>query len=110
MAYPNSLGQISDGFGTGTGYYTFSSSVALTNFHFYNVSASSTNWIARINGTPQFTNTPNTVYYPTNGNQPALGASGGFKGNISEVMIFDRVLSTNERATVQTYLSGKYGL
>jgi hypothetical protein len=110
LGYPSS-GQISDDFGTGTGHYSFTPTVALTNYHYYNVSASSTNWIARINGTPQFTNAPNTVYYPgAPYNQAALGASGSFTGNISEVMIFDRVPSPGERTTVQNYLNGKYGL
>jgi prepilin-type N-terminal cleavage/methylation domain-containing protein len=38
------------------------------------------------------------------------GSQTSYLGNVDEIMFFDRPLSTNERCTVETYLSMKYNL
>ena len=38
------------------------------------------------------------------------GAFGAFAGDVAEIMVYNRALSTGERATVETYLSRKYAL
>ncbi|OEK06856.1 hypothetical protein [Roseivirga misakiensis] len=44
------------------------------------------------------------------GNHTAYDADGQFEGDIAEVLVFDKVLSAQERARVETYLAIKYGI
>jgi hypothetical protein len=62
-------------------------------------------WTARINGALllQSSNTTNTFTA-----SPQLG--GSFVGNIAEMLVFDRVLSPEERDAVGVYLNSKYTL
>jgi hypothetical protein len=61
----------------------------------------------------------NTSPTPFNYSRATIGSSDGsatgqaqdpFFGDISEILIYDRALSTTEEAAVRAYLSAKYGL
>jgi chitinase len=90
----------------------------LGKFNLYNVAAQSGSWMARLNGTAIGSVLANTVQWsqhtPTLGCRPAslytYEQPNNFSGDIAELMIFDRVLNTGERAAVNTYLTTKYNL
>ncbi len=108
--YPDSDGTIYDDFGSTARYNFAKPAIALNTYHLYNVSAKAGEWIARQNGRPFYSKLSNTVGFRTN---PALGAgwnsaSYGLKGDIAEVIIYDRVLTDAEREAVGKYLGVKY--
>ncbi len=111
IAYPDSSGNITDDFGS-TSFYTLGNpEQPLDQYHVYEVAGQTNYWAAWLNGKVQSTTTNNT--YGTNGS-PTLGYSspGGyyFAGDVVEVLVFNRVLSVDDRDTVNGYLSLKYGL
>jgi len=110
--YPYSDGIIYDDFGTTTRKTTVNPSLNLSSFRLYNVNSKSGEWTSRLNGTQLFTTEVNTVAFPTN---PALGTGNNgtgqlFSGDIAEVIVFGRSLTSIERGYVQDYLNTKYNL
>ena len=85
--------------------------MSLTNMHLYNVVSQAGAWTNRING---------AYFWSTNLNSfkiegtPLLGGGGNldekFHGDIAEFLLFKRILTAAERATVQTYLNRRYSL
>jgi len=84
----------------------------LTNFHLYNVSATSNSWTARLNKTQIFTTAVNVF----SSSQKTIGRSTDsstlyyFNGDISEIIAYDSVLSNNNRASIENYLYQKWGI
>jgi hypothetical protein len=110
--YPNSNGQIQDTFGRKaasllTGY----PGSLIRSPHLYNVTSTSSKWANRLNNTPFFSTTTNTVGFAR---IPQLGRSGTsdyFRGYMSEIMIFDRELTSAERDALATnYFHQRFGL
>jgi hypothetical protein len=107
VRYPSTDGSIWEDFGNTANYAMGVPAQPLTEFHLYNVSAAPTQWAVRINGAPQGANASTFGYNTT----PTLGKSGYyFDGDVAEVMIFERVLSTAERNAAGVYLNTKYAL
>lgn len=79
--------------------------------HIYNVTSQAGSWVARINGLEQYRNSTNTVSFTTT---PVLGSrlfkDLTFAGDIAEVLLYDRALTSDERKEVEFYLAGKYAL
>lgn len=121
--YPGYNGRLRENFGTFSGYDVGVPPTDLTTFNLYNISSSASSWIARLNGSAltvygqdwrtgaysPITITNNTVDFPPN---LFLGGyvNGSFDGDIAEVIVYNRVLSTAERETVRKYLSLRYAL
>ena len=114
-AYP-AYTQIRDDFGSDTSHLISDPAQALDQLHLYNAISRTGEWTVRINGAVQYTTATNNVAW--NGS-PSLGYGGSnyyeggdayFAGDIAEVLLFDRALTSDERAGVEHYLSGKYGL
>jgi len=105
--YPNSNGHVVEGFGSNTFLDTGRPAVALNNFHVYNVSASAGLWVNRFDGTVNYQTTVNTVGF--NGG-PQIGRTGfqTFFGEIAEILVYDHVLTDQERSVVNSYLTFKY--
>src|SRR5882724_2120448 len=107
--YPAGDGTINETFGTRNRKTTGKPSQALDQFHLYNVSSKSNEFVTRINGREHFRTSDNTVFFPAN---PLLGAGlygdHRFRGDIAEIVVFDRVLTQPERNAVDLYLNGKY--
>jgi hypothetical protein len=85
----------------------------LTNFHLYNVSATSNSWTARLNKTQLFTTATNTFSQQ----EKTIGRSIGsnlvfyyFNGDISELVVYNSVLSANDRTSIENYLYQKWGI
>ena len=111
LYYPNQGGFISDGFGSTTATILPALPYALTNYNVYSAVSASNEWSASVNGLLYFTKTNNTVAFRSS---PVIGwaDNGGyyFGGDLAEVMMFDRRLTTLERAALEIYLNSKYGL
>ena len=110
--YPNSDGSITEDFGSADTVHLYGLGIPaqpLNQYHVYNVTSQNTNWAAWINGTLLYQTTNNTVGF-INGSS-ALGACfWHFAGDIAEVLVFKRALTTDERTTVNGYLNGKYAV
>ena len=118
QAYPDTDGTINDCFGsTGLqieGYQPQS----LTQYHMYDAVSQAGNWAAWINGILAYQTTNNAVGFDTHMQLgrahynlgSASSGTGYFAGDISEILVFSRVLTTSERMAVNIYLNGKYGL
>ena len=84
----------------------------LDQYHVYEVAGQTNYWAAWINGLMQGSTNVNSYFIKP---APTLGANvyGGqyyFAGDIAEVLIFNRTLTTDERTIVNGYLELKYGL
>ena len=111
--YPNANGSISESFGVGNAWnYNFVPTLPLTQYHVYEVSSQNNIWQAWINEIlqDQVFNNPYGCYAAQLGAFLYGGTSQYFQGDIAEVMIFNRPLTTSERTTANIYLTGKYGL
>jgi len=94
-----------EGFGRAyTVSYGARSAASATQYHIEEVSAASGSWTDRFNGLPLYSDTLNTLAFST---APALG-SASFKGEIAELLVYDRAVSDAERATINQYLDAKY--
>ncbi len=80
----------------------------LNAFNLYNVTGTSSQWMNRFNGTIYAQRNGNTVFFNSS---PTLGVGLGlyFDGDIAEVLVYDRLLTDQERDTVGNYLATKYG-
>lgn len=109
--YANADGTVTDDFGSTSQHNLGVPSTPINAFHLYNVASGPGTWVARMNGVTQFTSDSNTVVFPT---APQIGYRGiffeYFDGDIAEVLMYDRVLTTAERESVNEYLAGKYAL
>ena len=103
VAHPNSLGNIVEDFGSTLTQTLGDPAQPLDQYHLYSISAKTNDWSARLNGLPQYATTTNAVGFWS---PPALGVS--YDGDIAEVLIYNRPLTTEERDTVGRYLAGKY--
>ena len=107
--YPYYNGTMYEGFGTDTWAALPTPALDLSQYHLYNVSASVSEWTQRFNGLVNCDRLGNTVQFPTS---PTLGTGNGsyLTGDIAEVIVYDHVLSPQERETVQAYLNSKYAV
>jgi hypothetical protein len=110
-AYPNTSGNIIDDFGSTSLHTLGNPEQPLDQYHVYEVAGQTNYWSAWLNGKVQSITTTNT--YGTNGS-PTLGYSSSsgyyFAGDVAEVLMFNKVLSSDERDTVNGFLNLKYGL
>jgi hypothetical protein len=82
--------------------------VALDQYHLYNVSTKAGEWISRLNGAEHFRSAANTVGWDSS---PSIGWNGGseyLRGDIAEILIYNKVLTSSEREAVGSYLARKY--
>jgi alpha-tubulin suppressor-like RCC1 family protein len=99
-------GQIYDAFGSTTVKVVGTPPQPLTQYHLYDASSKAGEWTARINQQLQYTTSNNTAGFTTT---PTIGALYySFYGYISEIVIYDHVLTSADRSTVGNYLGSKY--
>jgi hypothetical protein len=105
-SYPNSSGQINDDFGNNAMRFVGIPAQPLNQYHVYDVASAPNLWSAWVNGILQTTSTANT--YASN-SAPTLGyGTAYFDGDIAEVLIFNRALSSAERDSLNQYLNSRY--
>ena len=107
--YHYSSGVIADDFGSSVGYSIGVAPVDISNFQIYNVTAASGSSTSRFDGGIFYSQSSNTLHFPTSANL-GVGQYNTWGGDIAELIIYDHVLSAAERATVNSYLMGKYGV
>ena len=79
----------------------------------YEVAGQTNYWAAWINGLMQGSTNVNSYFIrpaPTLGVNVCNGQYYYFAGDIAEVLIFNRMLTANERTTVNGYLDSRYRL
>ncbi len=110
LFYPHNNGSIYDDFGSTVTTQVGDPAPALNTFNLYNSSAQSGGWVSRINGILLNQQTANSVSWRGN---PSIGSFGGaspFDGDVAEILVYDRVLTSAERDAVGQYLTSKYQL
>jgi len=107
--YPESTRQILDDFASDGWKNPAYAPSCITSFHVYNVGGDANSWFQNINGTQYCRTTSNTVGFRSN---PTIGDGQGcgFDGDLAEVLVYDRVLSVDERAQLLSYFNTKYSL
>ncbi len=87
------------------------SDVDVTNWTVYGVHSKSKDWGMSFNGNLQSSKV-NTANFTQIGKKEYVGAFPGaiFKGEISEIIMYSRVLSVDERHKINSYLALKYGI
>jgi hypothetical protein len=108
--YPLNDGRIQDGFASNNYYTLGKSSQDLTQYHLYNVSGKSGEWIARINGQILHRSLSNGTPSFVATTRIGTGGYNSLTGDVAEVVVFDRVLTESERESVGSYLVQKYAL
>jgi len=112
--FPEGNGEIFDDFGTNAWVGTGPAPGGLTEFNVYNVGGDASAWFLNFGGSSKYRRSGNTVGFrehPIIGRGDGFDGPGpGFDGDIVEVIIYDRVLSDADRATVNGYLESKYDL
>jgi hypothetical protein len=117
--YPAANGQISDSFASASNYTVGPAGVDITQPHIYNVTSAANNWVARLDTQVLFTSSSNTVS-PGNGSPvPVIGAvynsslsalTNWFTGDIAEIIVYNRALSSQERQNVTQQLAARYAM
>ncbi len=107
--FPWTDGRIYDDFGSTLRRALPNPGQKLTLPNIYNVSSISGEWAATLNGIQLYTSTNNTVSFNFT---PSIGrdASHYFAGDMAEMVLYDRKLSTTDRTAVMTYLSTKWAI
>jgi fibronectin type 3 domain-containing protein len=108
--YANGSGSIEEDFGSNSYYAVAKPGLPLTQYHLYGVLAKTRLWQMRQNGRVFNTANANTVGFRPD---PVLGAGypdgqAALRGDIAEVIIYDRALTDAEREAVGQYISAKY--
>ncbi len=87
--------------------------VNVSDWNIYGTYGEASNWGIQFNGQFKATSTVNTVNFSfpvANGVHIGAVQNGVYNGEISEVILYDRVLETHERQRVNTYTAIKYGI
>jgi hypothetical protein len=115
--YPNTDGTITEDFGSTIPYNIGAPSPPLTQYHLFNVSGADDDWEARLNGLTIFTTTQSSFGYcgtVDTGTGRGIRLLGGgnylFNGDIAEILTFNRILTSDERTAVESYLNVRYGI
>ncbi|TCO82168.1 fibronectin type III domain protein [Chthoniobacter flavus] len=106
--YSYTDGRIEADFGTTGGLWEGVPSQSILSYHVYEAASQTGLYQSWINGVPLFKTTSNTVAFTT---APLIGVNGHgnyFSGDIAEIIIYNRALSTAERGQVLAYLNQKY--
>jgi Bacterial TSP3 repeat len=100
-AYPWSDGRVYEDFGSTVQYGLGNPPQALNQYHIYNVSSRTNEWVARFDGLEEHRETSNTVAFSAS---PLIGRSlnENFAGDIAEILLYDHVLTLTERKAVET--------
>lgn len=112
-AWPWTDGIIYQAFGTNMRKTTVDPTPSLAVFNVTGVVTASGEYTTYLNGTQTYTTGTNTVGWSTAANSrigASLGAPIGYlDGWFAEILVYDSVLSSGNRATVEAYLKNKWG-
>lgn len=109
--YPDSAGTIQETFFTSATKATVNPAPSLAAWRLYNVSSKSAEFTVRLDGTQIYQTLTNTFSPPVAGfAYLGSGATKHLNGWFAEFILFKRMLTAGERASVVQYLSDKYAL
>ena len=108
-AFSSSTYPGSDDFGSSTSHSQSRTLQSVNDAHIYSVVSRPGEWTSRLNDKIWTSSSTNTVAFPT---APKIGKNSNyyFMGDIAEVILYDRTLSTAELDTVTSYLNSKYAI
>lgn len=98
---------IKDNFGSSDQFDVGLPSIPITSFHLYDSLSQSNSWSSWLNGIMQYTNDGNALNFGS-AELGGFNAMGFFDGDIAEILMFNRALTSPERQTLGTYLNQKY--
>ena len=115
LFFPQNDGSLSDGFGSTTAKALPIMPINWTNFNIYSSVSASNEWSVRLNGLLHHTQTNNAVSFRSPPSELTIGTSAdsslhNFGGDIAEIMVFNRRLTSSERDSVGIYLTRRYAL
>jgi hypothetical protein len=111
--YPKAGGAVHESFGGGVPYVLGIFAEDISDYHIMDVAVvtnvSSTNWSLSYNGVTKDFRRSHTTSFAS---EPLLGNSGGsdFLGDIAELLLYRKVLTTVERQSIVNYLQAKYAV
>ena len=107
--FPYNSGAIYEGFGSDAPHGPILPSAPLSRFNLYEVSSAPNDWTMRLNEQVLFHTASNTPSFAAGAYWLGQNTQGAFfAGDMAEVLIFDRVLTTAEHNRVAWYLAAKY--
>jgi len=108
---PFTDGQIYDDFGSSTRYSCGTPVATITNPYCYEVRTTSSDWKSFLNGMSQFSSASNTVAWSGTLQLGGYSASNVyFDAHVAEVILYDHILSSDERTALVSYLNARYAL
>lgn len=111
LHYPAVGGVLWDDTGSSGNHVMSDPALPLDQWRVYNSSAAAGEFTARLDGSVIYQAFTNSVGFRTSGFYVGQGHDGyNFLGDIAELILYDRVLSVQERETVTRYLGLKHGL
>jgi len=109
--YPwNGNNVIYDAYGSSVRKTTVNPTQPLDVYNLYNAISASGEWTSRLNGIQLFTTATNTVSFETTSTLGKSETNIYYEGNMAEVIIYNRKLTTDEREDVNLYLAAKWGI
>lgn len=109
--YPWTDGIIYEAFGAANRKTTVNPTPSLADWRVYNVSSAASDWKSRLDGTQIHSTASNTVVFTT---VPYIGRSADvaycLDGDIAAVLLYDTVLSSGNRDSLETYLGDRFGI
>lgn len=110
--HPYTSGVVYEAWGTTTRKTAGNPTPSLAAMHLYGVQSAAGSYVVRVNGSDLYTTASNTVsFYSSGGFGGQVGKSKTsyvFVGWFGEIIIYNRILSTAERAAVESYLAGRW--
>jgi hypothetical protein len=108
-------GTVKETFGTSAQKNTaINPALSFTSWRIYNVISASGEYTINLDGTQIYTTAVNTVQFASGASAYSIGgvlsSSNPFIGDIAEIVMFPRKLTTTERAGVFTYLDTRFAL
>jgi hypothetical protein len=109
--YPYTDGTVYEDFGSTARKTTGNPTPSLASFHKLNMISASGEWTINLNGTQHYTTASNTVGWST---APLIGRSTsgaftyGLVGDIAELVLFSRKVTSGERSDMIAYLDAKW--
>ena len=108
--YPFSDGQVYEPWGTTIRHTLGNPTPSLLDPHLYNVRTAPGSYVAEINGAPFYSSASNTVGFGAGTVGFGFNSFFYFDGVIAEFVMYNRVLTADERLDVEDYLQTKWGL
>jgi len=114
MHFPWTTGTVFDNFCTNDRKTTGNPTPSLTDWRLYSAGSSASYWSSSIDGTSFYSTTTNTTAFTGNRfvglSRESVGTDYYLWGYIAEIILYDHILTLEERSLVKEYFAEKYDL